>query len=432
MWAWLRITAPSVRGSTGGAAQLRRRSSFRPWKSPQSRSTRLAAVLEQVLGAGDRAPGAPEEGQGRGHSPITRRRAPLRGRRAAPRGGYGPGPGGELEQLLLGGLHALGDETLEVEPRLQRRDRLRFHAGGGMPGREERAAVGVRLDGDLVGPERVGLPGDLELVHADQRPEDRHRGHLVDARQVVERLRGHLPQALAGDEGERARVAGQALRDADHQPAVDHDAERRRHRQHDFPLDLTEGHDEQARVVLPLGQPRHELARLAAREIRQVGRAVEVHEDHAAAAPHQAPRGHRRVDAAREQGRHRAAGAHRQAARAGLRIAVDEGLVGQHLHAHVQLRVLEAHPHVGPQREHVGAQVAVELHRGHREGLEGAPGGDAEGAEGAARDRLLHRGPQRLARHAGPDREGEVGHARDPRQPLGQEPAARGGARDRA
>src|SRR5256885_8698880 len=40
---------------------------------------------------------------------------------------------------------------------------------------EERAAVGVRLDRHLEGPEPLRLRRDLELIHADERPEDRQR-----------------------------------------------------------------------------------------------------------------------------------------------------------------------------------------------------------------------------------------------------------------
>ena len=51
-------------------------------------------------------------------------------------------------------------------------------------GGEEGAAVGVGLDRDLERAEPLGLLGDLELVHADQRAQDRHARGLVDARDV--------------------------------------------------------------------------------------------------------------------------------------------------------------------------------------------------------------------------------------------------------
>src|SRR5882762_9536535 len=152
MWAWLRITAPSVRGSTGGAAQLRWRSSFGPWKRPQSRRTRLSPFSSRCLEPVTVPPAPPRKVRVR----FTRRSLGD-GLRQGPAGRAArrvrAGPRGELEQLLQGALHALGHEALQIEPRLQRRDRLRLHPRGGMPGREERAAVRVRLDGDLVGPE---------------------------------------------------------------------------------------------------------------------------------------------------------------------------------------------------------------------------------------------------------------------------------------
>ena len=85
-----------------------------------------------------------------------------------------------------------------------------------------------------------------------------------------------------------------------------------------------------------------EVARLARRDVGQVRHAVEVHEDHATAPLHEPPRRHRRVDAAGEQRRHRAARAHRQPARARPAVAVDEGLARQHLDVDVQLGMLEA------------------------------------------------------------------------------------------
>jgi hypothetical protein len=286
--------------------------------------------------------------------------------------------------------------------------------------REERAAVGVRLDGDLERAEGVRLLGDLELVHADERPQDRHARRLVDAGEVCERLRRHLAQALAGDQRGRARVPGQALRDADHEAAVDHHPGRRGHREHDLALDLPEWHQEQAREVLPLGEAGHQLAHLAAREVREVRGAVEVHEDHPAAALHEPPRRHRGVDAARDQRGHRAARAHRQSARPRVPLGVDEGFARQHLDPHVALRVLEAHPRVGPQREHVRAELPVQLHRGQRKRLERAPRRDAERAEGAPLDGPLHRGAEGLERGPGTQGQREVGDAEHAGQTLAQ------------
>ncbi len=215
-------------------------------------------------------------------------------------------------------------------------------------------------------------------------------------------------------------MAGQALRDAHHEPPVDHHPRGRRDREHDLALDLAERDQEQAREVLPLGEARHQLAHLAAGKVGQVRCAVEVHEHHAAAALHEPPRRHRRVDPAGDERGHRAARPHRQAPGPGVPVGVDEGLAGQHLHPHVALRVLEAHPRVGAEREHVRAELPVQLHRGEREGLERAAGRDPEGAERAALDHPFHRGAQGLEGGAGAQGQREVGDAAHARQTLAQ------------
>src|SRR2546422_1051016 len=86
-------------------------------------------------------------------------------------------------------------------------------------------------------------------------------------------------------------------------PPIGDDARGRRDREDDLALDLSERDQEQARLVLPRGEPLDERPRLRLRRRRQVRHAVEVHEHDAAAALHHPPRGHRRVDAAREQRR---------------------------------------------------------------------------------------------------------------------------------
>ena len=69
-----------------------------------------------------------------------------------------------------------------------------------MPRREQRAAILIRNDRDRIRAEALRLGGDLLLVHADERPQHRHRRDLVDRRQVLERLRRDLADDLAGHE----------------------------------------------------------------------------------------------------------------------------------------------------------------------------------------------------------------------------------------
>ena len=59
-------------------------------------------------------------------------------------------------------------------------------------------------------------------------------------RQVLERLRRHLSDDVAGHERLRAPRARDALGDAQHEPAVDDDPHRAGHREHDLLLDVAE------------------------------------------------------------------------------------------------------------------------------------------------------------------------------------------------
>ena len=130
----------------------------------------------------------------------------------------------------------------------------------------------------------------------------------------------------------RARhLRAMLLRDPQHQAPVDHDAQRRRHRQQDLLLQLAEGHEHEPRAQLVRGQERRDLAHLLLRGARQNRIAVEVDEQHRAAAPHHPIRRHGRVDAARQQARHAPARAGRQPAGARLLAEEVERLVGQHL-----------------------------------------------------------------------------------------------------
>src|SRR5256884_711104 len=232
------------------------------------------------------------------------------------RGDRAGGPRWELEGFGDRARASLGDEPRDVQPRLDREDFVLGHPRRRVCRHEERATVGVRLDRDLEGPEALRLLGDLDLVHADEGSKDRHPGGLVDARDVLERLRGDLPEALPRRERLGPALAGERLRDPDHEPAVDDHARGRRDREDDLALDLPEWDHDQTRLVLPRGEPLDERPRLRLRRRRQVRHAVEVHESDAAAAFHHPPRGHRRDHPAREQRRDRPRPAHGPAARA--------------------------------------------------------------------------------------------------------------------
>src|SRR5882762_8108791 len=80
----------------------------------------------------------------------------------------GPRSPREVEGLEGGALHSRPHEGTRVEPPFHRLDLLAPEAGGRMGGGEERAAVGIRLDGGLERIEPLRGFRDLDLVHADQ------------------------------------------------------------------------------------------------------------------------------------------------------------------------------------------------------------------------------------------------------------------------
>src|SRR5689334_21415624 len=130
---------------------------------------------------------------------------------------YGGGAGrGKREGLEGGAVGAGRDETLEIQESLGGTDLRRRRAGRGMSRREERAAIGVRLDRNLERGDSLRRRRDLELVHADEGSQDRQRRGLVDACDVFQGLRGDLAEALAGDQRQRAGTAGELLRNAEH------------------------------------------------------------------------------------------------------------------------------------------------------------------------------------------------------------------------
>ena len=100
---------------------------------------------------------------------------------------------------------------------------------------------------------------------------------------------------------------------------------------------------------------------------------MKVHEQDAAAAPHQPPRRDGGVDAARQQARHAAADADRHAARAAFLAEVVERLVRQRLDVDRELRLVEvdepASRFLDP-----AADLAFDLRRGQREPLVGPAG----------------------------------------------------------
>ena len=94
-------------------------------------------------------------------------------------------------------------------------------------------------------------------------------------------------------------------------------------------------------MKLKARQQLRQLPCLLERRARQDRVTVEVDEDHAAAAPHQAPRGDGRVDAARQEAGDAPADADRHPAGAALPAEGIEGVIGQQLDVDRELRVGE-------------------------------------------------------------------------------------------
>jgi len=202
-----------------------------------------------------------------------------------------------------------------------------------VPRREQRAAVLVGDDRDGIGAQALGCGRNLVLVHADERAEHRQRHRCPGDRHVLEGLRRHLPDRVAGHQSVRAHSRGNSGGDPKHEAAIDDHAQGTRDGQSHLPLDLADGHELQPAAQLEPRQEGGQFSRLVLRGARQEGVAVEVHEGGRAAAPHHPPCCHRRVDAARQEGHHAPARAGRQAARAGLLAEMIEGLAGHDLDA---------------------------------------------------------------------------------------------------
>ena len=140
--------------------------------------------------------------------------------------------------------------------------------------------------------------------------------------EVLERLRRDLADDVARHERVRTGSCREPLGDPHHQPAIDDDPERRRHGDDDALLQSAERARETAASAAD-GASGASRARAPCPGTRAKNRiAVEVHEERAASATNQPPRRNRRIDAAREQAHHLAAGADRQPA--GARVALEE------------------------------------------------------------------------------------------------------------
>src|SRR5262245_50992783 len=120
-------------------------------------------------------------------------------------------PRGEVEDLLRGAVDAHGHQRRQVEPPLYGRGLVEAHPRARMPRNEEGAAVGVGLDRDLESADRPGLPGDLELAHAEGRRQDGPLRRRAEAGELVEGLGGNRAQAAPRAKPEAAATPAEPL-----------------------------------------------------------------------------------------------------------------------------------------------------------------------------------------------------------------------------
>ena len=137
----------------------------------------------------------------------------------------------------------VSDQFSDIEAALGIVQLRHFRENLGTLGQEHRTAVGKRLTGNIVCSDPPRQVKDLLLVVANQRTIDRKRRHRADRFHVLERLRGYLRDAVAGDDPMSAFTVGDPLGDPQHQPPVEQNAVALGRRNDDFPLDFAKGHE---------------------------------------------------------------------------------------------------------------------------------------------------------------------------------------------
>ena len=236
-------------------------------------------------------------------------------------------------------------------------------------------------------PMRRAWVDDLELVHADQRPQDRQARRGVDGVDVLEGLARYLSQAVAGDESERPLLPGDHRRRADHETTVQDDPQGSGTLRHDPPLQLGERHHVESRPDPRGVNSPEELAHLVEALEAGVRMAVEVHVDRKRPALQQSVRGDRRVDTSGEKDGDATRHPRGQSAGPGGLAERDEGHLVHQLDLDLEVRVVEVD---GPTREllHAGADDALDIHGGVRQRLGRPLGANREraGALGALED----------------------------------------------
>src|SRR5574340_1838896 len=105
---------------------------------------------------------------------------------------------GKGEGREFGLLHPLFDERADLQAPLDPKNVLKPGARARVLWHEELATILIRLDRRGEAAELLGLVGNFDLVHSDQRAEEREFRRRFDHCEILRRLRGDLPQTIAG------------------------------------------------------------------------------------------------------------------------------------------------------------------------------------------------------------------------------------------
>ena len=241
-----------------------------------------------------------------------------------------------------------------------------------MAGGEHGAAVLIGQDGGVKRAHMTGDADDLLLVHADQGPQHRQRGHIVADHQRLNGLAGHLPQAFTGNDGLAGQLVGQPVPQPHHEPPHDQGKVILRTLAADLLLNFGKGYHMHRQPAAPDRQLLSQLQHLFPRLLAGIGGRGEVQQLqlHAPLGDHIA--GHGAVDAAGQQAYRVAAHADGQTACGGLRRTVDIGRVLADLQIHRQLRVMHVHDQMREGVVQRAAHPLAQLNAAHGEGLVGA------------------------------------------------------------
>ena len=131
---------------------------------------------------------------------------------------------------------------------------LEFRFRFGLLRLEDRAAILVWADGNLVCANPLGVIHDRDLVLGREGTEDREIRDVVDRDEGIEGLGSDLPDRFAGREGEAMMVAGDFLGDAQHHAPHDGDAIGLRNMLVDRFLEFRERNNVQLEGGLIIGQ----------------------------------------------------------------------------------------------------------------------------------------------------------------------------------